>query len=420
MIKGKDGGGETVETSSDIPERYRDFVDGNLAIAGTLSNRPYIPYQGTRVAGFTPDQMAAFGTVRNLGSSYQQPLNAAGAAYGAGLNSLAPLASSAASAYGAGLSALSPFANNASAAYTAAMNSAADPSVMMSRYQDPYTEQVIDATEADLNRSFDKSSEQARLSSPWGGSRLGIREGTIEGERARAIADVGSRLRSDAFRTAAGLGQNATSQLAAAGDRALGLGTTLSNSIMGAGDRYAGLGQGLASTYLGAGDRYAGLGGTALNLGGTYADMLAGIGAQQQGLNQAQYDINYGDFLEELNYPLTALSIRQSAIGQTPMGSVGRQPVVSQGGSGLGGLLSGAGSFLTGLKAAGAFCWVAREAYDYDPKWLKVREWMLTKAPASLRERYERIGPMVAEKIRYNPERKAEYRAVFDEILEAA
>jgi len=339
------GGGGTVETSSDIPERYRDFVDQNLAIAGTIANRGYIPYEGQRIAGFTPDQQAAFGTVRGLGGPLSMGLN------------------------------------NANAAYTAAMNSAADPSVMMAKYQDPYTEQVIDATTTDLNRTFDRASEQARLDSPFGGERLGVREGTIEGERGRAIADVGARLRSDGFRTAAGLGQQATNQMFAGGDRALGLGAT------------------------------------GLQMGGQYADMLSGIGQQQQGLNQAGMDLRYGDFLDQLNYPLQALSIRQSAIGQTPMGSVGRQPVQR---GGIGSALGGLGGLLSGIASIGGMCWVAREAYDHDPKWLKVRDWMLTKAPAELRETYERIGPKVAEAIRGNPDRKAEYRAVFDRILEAA
>ena len=125
MSMGKSGGGSTVETSSDIPERYRDFVDGNLALAGTVANRPYISYQGPRIAGFTPDQQAAFGVVRGLGQQASQPLNIAG------------------QAYGAGLSALSPFMNNANAAYTAGINSAADPSMMMKRYSDPYTEGYV-------------------------------------------------------------------------------------------------------------------------------------------------------------------------------------------------------------------------------------------------------------------------------------
>lgn len=228
------------------------------------------------------------------------------------------------------------------------------------------------------------------MSSPFGGSRLALREATIEDDRNRALASVGSQLRSDAFRTAAQLGQNATGQL------------------FNAGDRFGQLGQNV----LGSGLQYAGA--------------MTGIGQQQQGLDQARMNMRYGDFLDEVNYPLTALSIRQSALGQTPVGTVSRQPVTG-GGSGLGGLLGGLGGLAQGAAAiSGAgglgavFCWAAREAYDGDPKWLKVREWMLTKAPSRVREKYARLGPRIAEKMKTNPAMKAEYRAVFDGILEAA
>ncbi len=236
-----------------------------------------------------------------------------------------------------------------------------------------------------MNQSFDRASEQSRLASPFGGARLGVREGVIEGERARALGTIGGQLRSDGFRTAATLGQGATDRLMAAGDRALGLGTT-------------------------------GLGARLQNAGA-----LAGIGQQQRALNQAGMDLRYGDFLDELNYPLQALSIRQSALGQTPMGSVGRTPVMSQGG--MGSTLGGIGSLLAGgAQLYGAMgCWVAREVYgEHNPKWLKVRDWMFNKAPRALFEKYMQDGPRIAEKIRNDPRRKAEYRAVMDEILEAA
>lgn len=340
-------GPDVVETSSDIPKRYRDFVDENLAIAGTIANRPYIPYAGQRIADFSPDTLSAFGLVRNLGNAYQ------------------------------------PVLEQANKAYTMGMNSAADPSLMMSRYQNPYEDQVVASTLRDINEVYDRGGEQARLSSPFGGSRLALRESQNTLNNARAVADAAGGLRSRGFETAAQLGQNATSLM------------------------------------FGAGDRFSQLGQNVLGSGLQYADALAGSGQQQQGMDQARLDLQYGDFLDQLNYPLQALSIRQAALGQTPMGTVGRQPVTG-GGSGMGGLLSGAGSLISGLATAGAFCWVAREAYDGDPKWLKVREWMLTKAPARIRDKYARLGPKIAEKLKTNPALKAEYREVFDGILEAA
>lgn len=381
MSKGG-GGGDTVQTSSDIPERYRNYVDQNLSLAETVANRPYTAYQGQRVAGFAPDQQAAFNYVRGLAPSFQQPL------------------SKSMEAYDTSLGAFAPFVNNANAAYTAGLNSATDPSVMMQRYQNPYTEQVVDATIGDINRSYDRAGEQTRLSSPFGGSRLALREAENERNRAQAIADAGAQLRSNAFTTAAGLGQNSTNQILAAGDRSANLGGTVAN------------------TFMGAGDRYSGLGTNALNLGGTFADMLAGVGAQQQGLQQAQNDINYGDFLSELNYPLNQLSIRQSAIGQTPMGSVGVQPVYAQGG-GIGGTLGGIGGLLGGVaQVAPLFCWVAREVYGADnPRWIRVRDWMLTRAPESLRAFYGEYGERVAADIADKPALKAKIRDLFDQLV---
>lgn len=381
MSKGG-GGGDTVQTSSDIPQRYRDYVDQNLSLAETIANRPYTAFQGQRVAGFAPDQQAAFNYVRGLAPSFQQPL------------------SKSMEAYDTSLSAFAPFVSNANAAYTAGLNSAADPSVMMQRYQNPYTESVVDSTISDINRSYDRAGEQTRLSSPFGGSRLALREAENERNRAQAIADAGAQLRSNAFTTAAGLGQNATNQILAAGDRSANLGGTVAN------------------TFQGAGDRYSGLGTTALNAGGTFADMLAGIGAQQQGLQQAGLDINYGDFLSELNYPLNQLSIRQSAIGQTPMGSVGVQPVYAQGG-GFGSTLSGLGGLLGGVaQVAPLFCWVAREVYGIsNPRWLQIFNWMLIKAPASLRSFYAEFGEQIAEEIADQPAMKARIRDLFDQLV---
>lgn len=91
---------------------------------------------------------------------------------------------------------------------------------------------------------------------------------------------------------------------------------------------------------------------------------------------------------------------------------------------GLGGAALGASqsSILGGLlSGAGLFCWIAREVYGADnPKWLRMREWMLTKAPDSLREFYLEHGPRLAEFIADKPERKAVVRAAMDRTLSHA
>lgn len=341
------GGGGTVETSSDIPERFRGFVDQNLALAEQIANRPYQQYTGQRIAGFTPDQQAAFQQVRSLPSQYQGSLN------------------------------------NANTAFTAAANSAADPSIMMGRYMNPYENQVVNSTIGDVNRSFDRAGNDVRAraasASAYGGSRLGVLEAENERNRARTVEDASGRLRQAGFTNAAQLGQGATNQLMQAGQSA----------------------QGLAGTQAG--------------LGLQSANALAGIGQQQQGLTQAGYNQNYADFLDQVNYPISALSLRQSAIGQTPMGSVGQQP---QDNSGTGAAALGA---IGQIGAALPWCWVAREVYGADnPKWIDFRRVLMAKGSDRLLARYMVKGPAIAAKIAKNPTRKAEYREVMDAMLEAA
>ncbi len=166
---------------------------------------------------------------------------------------------------------------------------------MIERYRNPHEDSVVRSTLDDLRREYRRLDEGSRLASPFGGSRLALREA----ENARTFLDraasVSGQLRQRGFDTAAQLGQAAAGQLLAAGDRALGLGQATQG---------LGLGQ---------------------------AEALAGVGQQHRALDQARLDLRYGDFIDELNYPLSALSIRQSAVGQTPMGQVTRSPVTGGG-----------------------------------------------------------------------------------------
>jgi hypothetical protein len=80
------------------------------------------------------------------------------------------------------------------------------------RYQSPYTNDVVNSS---LN-DFDVNAERTRAAQAaqgardraFGGSRFGIREAATEGELSRARAALGSGLRDQGFRTAAGLSQS--------------------------------------------------------------------------------------------------------------------------------------------------------------------------------------------------------------------
>ena len=347
--------GASMVSSSDIPQRYRDFVDENLAIAGTLANAPRTPYvnpDGTpaeRIAPFSPDQNAAFGVVRGLGGQYQ------------------------------------PTARAGTAATTAAINSINNPSTMMANYTNPYTSDVIDDMVDDVRDERDLINEQARLRNPFGGSRAALIEAQNNANYLDTVGRISNQMRSQNFADAARLGQSATSQL------------------------------------LGAGQQLTGQAGADLTMGRQFAGALSGVGQQTQGLRQALNDMRYADFLDQQNYPLRNLSIRQSAIGMTPMGSVSRQPV--RGGSQLGGILGGLGGLLSGgarlapLLGLGT-CWVAREVYGpQNIKWVVFREWLMNDAPKWLFKLYVKFGERFAEYIADKPRIKKIIRHFMDKAI---
>ena len=110
----KGGSTKMATSTSSIPKKYEPFVDNVLAAAGTLANRPYEEYLGPTIAGFSPDQVAGFDMVRNLGGE------------------------------------INPMMNAAINANTAGLNSITDPSTMMDLYQNRFTDDVIDNLTTDL------------------------------------------------------------------------------------------------------------------------------------------------------------------------------------------------------------------------------------------------------------------------------
>jgi len=82
---------------------------------------------------------------------------------------------------------------------------------------------------------------------------------------------------------------------------------------------------------------------------------------------------------------------------------------------------AGGGADILGKVAPfGLICWVAREVYGAEnPKWMRFREWILTKASDNLRNYYIKHGEKIAESIRNKPKIKAIIRRWMDsKILE--
>jgi hypothetical protein len=65
-----------------LPEWYTQYTTDMLARAQALADRPYTPYTGPRIAGFTPDEKAGFEATKKAAGAYQPFLSKAGETLG--------------------------------------------------------------------------------------------------------------------------------------------------------------------------------------------------------------------------------------------------------------------------------------------------------------------------------------------------
>ena len=271
-----------------------------------------------------------------------------------------------------------PLQNAAIRTTTAGVQGIADPSAMMANYENPYVQDVIDNTVDDLEIDRQRLNEQSRMQSPFGGTRQAIVEAMNNKNFADAAANVRATQRARAFDQAAGLGQNAMSQM------------------------------------LGAGAQYGNLANMAQQLGLTQASAQSGIGQQIQAQDQAYKDYLQKQFFDMINHPLRQLSIRLGALGQTPLGTVQRTPIIQP--SSLGSTLGGLGSLASGIAAL--TCWVAREVYGSENlKWVYFRQWMLESAPEWLWKLYRKHGEKFAAFISDKPLLKKAIRKIMDKVI---
>jgi len=220
----------------------------------------------------------------------------------------------------------------AEAGYTPQQIQAMTGAQYMGAYQNPYEQQVVQGTLADIERQrlISQQAQQARAvgARAFGGSRQAVAESIANEDYMRQAANTAAQLRSAGFTTAAGFGQtDAARAMEAARANA-------ANQIAGAGIRQTAVGQ------LGA------LGAQQQNLGMTGAQAVMTAEQQRQQLAQARLDA-------ARNLASERLGLTGSALGQNVpnLGGTTTTPIFrNQTASGLGGALGGAqlGSILGG------------------------------------------------------------------------
>lgn len=271
--------GQTVEN---IPKWLSDYTQGMIGRANVIAAEPYIPYEGPRIAGFSPDQLAAFDNYRsNVGN-------------------WSPLMQGAAETTmrGAGID---PFTMGAPAMY-GSMQQFPD---AVDQYMDPYIQNVLDRQETLSNRNLTENIIPAMQdafvgSGSFGGDRMAEIAGRISRDTAEGLQGQQLATLSEGYRQAGALHGQDMSRWLQAG---MGLGNLAGQT---------------GELQLSAGRD---LGALAEALQGLQFKDVAGIeaiGRQYQDLSQRGLDLAYSDFQQQRDYPRDTIDWMNSVIRGIP------------------------------------------------------------------------------------------------------
>ncbi len=291
--------GATTQTA-EVPDYLQDLYTEASTRGLEAADIPFQPYTGEMVAGLTPDQLQAMQTTRGL--------------------------------FGQAM-ALDPRSNLAALARqgTPTVQAASLLDTDIARYQDPYTEQVLEPALADIQRRQEMEQQRAQDRAIRAGAFGGSRSALIESEATRPFAE-------EAAQTIAGL-------------RSAGFGQALGMAERDAARRQqAAINQ--ANLELRAREQQAGLLGGELGEQYRTLGLLSGIGGQQQALEQARLQAQRGEFERELDFPLRQLGLLQAASGQISPAVIGER---QQKETGLGDILATGAAMFGAAAAGGAF-----------------------------------------------------------------
>jgi hypothetical protein len=288
--------GATTQTA-EVPDYLQDLYTEASRRGLEAADIPFQPYTGEMVAGFTPDQMQAMQATRGL--------------FGQAMG-------------------LDPRSNLAALARqgTPTVQAASLLDTDIARYQDPYTEQVLEPALADIQRRQEMEQQRAQDRAIRAGAFGGSRSALIESEATRPFAE-------EAAQTIAGL-------------RSAGFGQALSMAERDAARRQqAAINQ--ANLELRARQQQAGLLGGELGEQYRTLGLLSGIGGQQQALEQARLQAQRAEFERELGFPAYQLGLLNTAAGGISPAVIGQR---QQKETGLGDILA-AGAGLTAAAFSG-------------------------------------------------------------------
>lgn len=243
------GGGSNTSTSTQTMDPWlKGILSRNTARAEGIANQPFEAYGGQGYAPLAQNQ--------RMSMSQAQNLNGAGApAIDMGINGTAGILN----------------------------GNAADG---MARWQNPYTDQVVNSSLADIERqrqmAIGSGQDAAIAARAYGGSRHGVADSLTNENYARISADTAGNLRNQGFNTAAGLAQQDASRGLQASGQLGQLGQQQFNNALG------------------------------------YTNALAQTGAIEQQNQQGQNTFDYNEFLRRMGYQTQGQNTINQSLGLLP------------------------------------------------------------------------------------------------------
>jgi hypothetical protein len=291
-------------TQSNLPAYAEPYVQDIMSRAQAQSYRPYTPYEGQRIAGFSDAQQAAQQETLGLGTPGQ--FGAAGAGLG-----------------GATMMGLESGAQGLSAGIPGVMQGAgmgygtagagigamfSDPSAYMS----PFMQNVVDVQKEQALRDAQKGQLVSNLSAAQQGTYGGARQLLASTERERNLGFTQNKIQQEGLQNAYSAAMARQQALGQMGMQGLQAGLSGYGGLVqqGMGGIQAGISGAQALGQLGSAEQAANL----QRLQGQY-----NVGAQQQGLQQQQQDTAYADFLRQRDYPMEQLGYYQNLVRGMPL-----------------------------------------------------------------------------------------------------
>ncbi len=311
----------TVQSTSGPPQAFLDAYKDVYSQARGLTGQPFQQYTGPMVAGFSPDQLSAFGTIQNTQGLAQPYFNQAAAYYQTAAQPITPMGFSAngwdnytQNLPQIGLDYLT-YAGRRS-------EEAARPIDLMdydiSPYQNAYTTDVTNALSDLYARNnaeqFNQIRGNAAAQNAFGGDREAIAEAETAKQQKLAQDPTLAQVRQQGFAQAQ---EEFNKQQAADLQRQL----AERQYAMAAGQLGLGIGQGMwgefntqqaqntqaqdTSAWLQnyAGTNFANLGQLAQNAALSGANAQLGIGGMEQQLGQQMLNVPYYQFMQQQAYP---------------------------------------------------------------------------------------------------------------------